>query len=324
MIQARIDENSLSKAQENIAKKISDFAKELSISNITQFEGYLYDGKKSLTEYYNFIKTESENATLKLRQVKSGIVIISDDEKKKLEETEPLLAKLFEWLKSIFDPKKTGNGGNKALQLLNKQIDAIKNAAKQYDEYKKMYDDTSAYEKTKTEVEGLFRELNIGQILDQSGAFDENVIKDNLNVWLAKSIAAAGKGGQQVAEKYISGLQLAFEKEDYSKTVIEPFKKAMEDAIDAISMGDELEKLGIGRDFGKIIFGIDTTTTKQMREQVEKWKQDLTAIGTFGDEAEKEYKNMIEKIISAQRSVRQSVISITANVVTTPFPPLNL
>lgn len=296
MIQARIDENSLSKAQENIAKKISDFAKELSISNITQFEGYLYDGKKSLTEYYNFIKTESENATLKLRQVQSGIVIISDDEKKKLEETDPLLAKLFEWLKSIFDPKKTGNGGNKALQLLNKQIDAIKNAAKQYDEYKKMYDDTSAYEKTKTEVEGLFRELNIGQILDQSGAFDENVIKDNLNVWLAKSIAAAGKGGQQVAEKYISGLQLAFEKEDYSKTVIEPFKKAMEDAIDAISMGDELEKLGIGRDFGKIIFGIDTTTTKQMREQVKKWKQDLTAIGTFGDEAEKEYKNMIEKI----------------------------
>lgn len=185
---------------------------------------------------------------------------------------------------------------NTSLELLNKQIEAIKNAAKQYDEYKKMYDDTTAFNKTKTEVSGLFKELNIGHILKKGGAFDENVIKDNLEKWLASSIAAAGKGGRQVAQKYISGLQLEFEKEEYAKNIVEKFKENLDDAFDELSLAEELSKLGIGRDFAKTLFGIDTQSTEEIRKFVENWKSQLQGRGEYGETAEKEYKSAIEKI----------------------------
>jgi DNA repair exonuclease SbcCD ATPase subunit len=293
MIKARIDENSLSKAQENIAKKISDFAKELSISNITQFEGYLYDGKKSLTEYYNFIKTESENATLKLRQVQSGIVIISDDEKKKLEETEPLLAKLFEWLKSIFDPKKTGNGGNKALQLLNKQIEAIKNAKKQYEEYKKLYDDVTAFDRTKAAVQELFRELNIEKVLD-SNNFEGNSIETQIESWLSSQINAAGKDGRIAIQKYVRELSLAAEQADFS-VLVKGFKEGAEKAFSDYDMYKELQKLGIGGDISETVFGVSTKSLKQLEAELERLRDSLYA-QYDGTEAVKAYEEMLDKL----------------------------
>lgn len=188
--------------------------------------------------------------------------------------------------------------GNKALETLNKQIDAIKNAAKQYDEYKKMYDDTKAFEKTKNEVEGLFKELNIGKILNESDAFNEDVIKKNLNGWLAPSIKAAGKAGRQAAEKYLRELQLRFDQEDFKKD-LEGMKNEMEEAFADYNMFKELGKLGIGKDFASLLFGVQTSDLQQLRDKLAEQAKTLqNSLGEAykGSDAQKAIQEMEKKI----------------------------
>lgn len=299
------------KSAETIADALDGFVKKhnLNKDQIGIVQQYLIGSEDANKEYLENSIKSLENYLNDVRNIENGIYNIpmmlsaealAQEEKKRdtIFSLKDVFKEMLEYYKKLNaeEKKSGGSGGNKAIELLNKQIDAIKNAAKQYDEYRKMYDDTTAYQNTKKEVQGLFDELNIGKILNDASDFDPTTIKDNLTRWLAPSIAAAGKAGQQAAEKYKSGLQLEFDKAEYAKNIVDKFKKDLNDAFDQLSLGDELSKLGIGRDFTKILFGVDTQSTEEIRDFVERWKSQLQGSGQFGETAEKEYKAAMEKI----------------------------
>ena len=149
---------------------------------------------------------------------------------------------------------KTTSKGNPALELLNKQIDAIKKATKQYKEYAKLYNEPLAQKKTKEEVGGLFKELGIGDILGKDEFFRDDKLKDNIDEWLKDQMKKAGKDGRVAVEAFKSELQLAFEQADF-KGDLQKLKDKMDEAFASYDLFYELRKLDIGKDFAEIIFG---------------------------------------------------------------------
>lgn len=220
-----------------------------------------------------------------------GQVVISDAELEALkreEEEEKLIIALLGAIQ-----KASGSHGNKALQLLNKQIEAIKNAKKQYEEYKKLYDDVTAFDRTKAAVQELFRELNIEKVLD-SNNFEGNSIETQIESWLSSQINAAGKDGRIAIQKYIRELSLAAEQADFSG-VVKGFKEGAEKAFSDYDMYKELQKLGIGGDISETVFGVSTKSLKQLEAELERLRDSLYA-QYDGTEAVKAYEEMLDKL----------------------------
>lgn len=203
-------------------------------------------------------------------------------------------------LKALYDAiggkyKKKGGKSNPALDLLNKQIDAIKNAAKQYDEYKKRYEDTKAFDKTKESVGDLFKELGISNALKDAKDWKEDSFADNVEKWLNGQMLKAGKDGKIAVKKYVSTIAEGFDEKTF-KNSLDVFKKQMEEAISDYNMFSELNKLGIGKDFASILFGVNTNDLKQLRDALDKYKMDNLEEYLGGTETTKAIEEMEKKI----------------------------
>lgn len=301
-ITPKINASKLTQEVRRIQEKFDEFAEKFNVTNREILKKFLYDGSEGLSEYLKTITTEYENTAQDLRKANENLMTVPPEQLANMQDTEKVLHAIVEWLKAILDPKKTGGShGNTALQLLNKQIDAIKNATKQYDEYKKLYDDTSAFDKTKKAVKGLFDELNIGNLLNKSDVFNEEAqLKDNSGIknWLSASIAAAGKAGNQAAEKYLSELRLRLDQEDFKKD-LEGMKNSMEEAFSDYDMYKELNKLGIGKDFASLLFGVQTNDLQQLRDKLAEQAKTLqNSLGEAyrGSDAQKSIQEMEKKI----------------------------
>ena len=187
---------------------------------------------------------------------------------------------------------------NPALQLLNKQIDAIKKASKQYKEYAKLYNEPLAQTKTRKEVGGLFKELGIGDILEKDEFFNDEQLKENIDAWLQDQMTKAGKDGRIAVEAFKSELQLAFEQADF-KGDLQKLKDKMDEAFASYDLFYELRKLDIGKDFAEIIFGVDTTEIEQLRDKLKNYAKEMKdSMGNAfdGSEAQKSIKEMEKKI----------------------------
>lgn len=301
-ITPKINASKITDQIRGIRKMFDDAAEQIKVSNKGIFKDFLYDGKNTTKEYLEDLKKQLDARQLEKREIEGGIRIAKPEELKQLNEEISVLEIVVKLLDAIYNPnKKNGSQGNQALQLLNKQIEAIKNATKQYDEYKKLYDDTSAFDKTKEAVKGLFNELNIGNLLDKSDVFNEEAQldeKSGIKKWLSASIAAAGKAGNQAAEKYLRELRLRFDQEDFKKD-LEGMKNEMEKAFADYDMFKELGKLGIGKDFASLLFGVQTNDLKQLRDKLAEQAKNLqNSLGEAysGSDAQKAIQEMNKKI----------------------------
>ena len=221
-----------------------------------------------------------------------GQVAISNEEYKGLK----LLKEVYKAQAAAYGAvqKSSGGGGNKALELLKKQIEAIKNASKQYEEYQKLYDDTTAFDKTKKAVQDLFGQLGIGGLLNKQGIFDKTTIQDQLKTWLSGQMAKAGKDGRIAIEKYIRELELQASQADF-KRIVGVFEKNMDEAFTDYDIFKELEKIGIGGDISEAIFGISTKSIGQLKREFDRQKQILLEQYN-GDDALKAIESIEKKI----------------------------
>lgn len=301
-VQVNVDDSKkqLLKWQEDVNKFIEDTIGTKKQGTTIPISLKIDDSQEGKDDYKKKVKKELDDVKeiirsyedTKKRGIKNLLYSI-DDYNNALSEL-PDIQALYDSLGG--DDKNKGGKSNPALELLNKQIEAIKNATKQYDEYKKLYEDTSAFNKTKEAVKGLFDELNIGNLLDKSDVFNEEAQlgEEGLKKWLDASIAAAGKAGNQAAEKYLRELQLRLDKEDF-KNVVDDFKNNMEEAFADYDMYKELEKLGIGGDISESVFGVTTKSLNQLKAELEKRKK-LLLQQYGGDDAVKAVEDMEKKI----------------------------
>ena len=294
-ITPKINDSKITDQIRGIRQMFDDAAEQIKVSNKSIFKEFLYDGKNTTKEYLDDLKKQLETRQIEQREIEGGIRTVKPEELKQLNDEVSVLEIVVKLLDAIYNPKKTGGNGNPALQLLNKQIDAIKNASKQYEEYKKRYEDTKAFEKTKEAVSDLFKELGISKALNDKKDWKDDTFAENVKEWLRGQMLKAGKDGKLAVEKYVSTIAEGFDEKNF-KTSLDVFKKKMEEALSDYDMFSELKKLGIGKDFASILFGVDTNDIKQLRDALEKYKMANLEEYLGGTETTKAIDEMEKKI----------------------------
>lgn len=297
-----IDEAAFDVQEKWVKDKAAEFIKEFNISTTKGLESLIFDSSKQTMQdwYKEVLHPMVETMEAEMRLIMAGASLKPAEEIARITEQLPMVQAMDKAVAALFDDKKkkTGSSGNPALQLLNKQIEAIKNASKQYEEYQKLYDDTTAFTKTKNAVQDLFGQLGIGGLLNKQGIFDKMTIQSQLTTWLSGQMAKAGKDGRIAIEKYVRELELQASQADFKK-MVDNFKRNMDEAFADYDMYKELEKLGIGKDFASLLFGVQTFDDKQLSQKFEQAKRHLLSIYD-GDEAQKAVAEMQRKIDEAE------------------------
>lgn len=266
MFDAKVAEHQMSNAQKTIAGKIDDLNDEFRLKpgQKSILEELVIGKGEGVEEYLKRAKPKVEGFLNRIRDIKNGVSEKGKDDADNLLGMEGALNAYDKFLDKLAGKDKTKKTGNPALELLNKQIEAIKNASKQYEEYQKLYDDTTAFDKTKKAVQDLFGQLGIGGLLNKQGIFDKMTIQDQLKTWLSGQMAKAGKDGRIAIEKYIRELELQASQADF-KRIVEAFEKNMDEAFTDYDMFKELQKLGIGGDISESVFGVTTKSLDQLK-----------------------------------------------------------
>lgn len=267
MFKTKVAEKQMSNAQRVISSKVVEITDQFRLKQGQKslLEELVIGNDEGSDDYYKRAKAKLEGFLTEIRNIRNGISEMGGEEAKSLVEMEPAIKMFMAFIELLYgSTKKTGRTGNPALELLNKQIEAIKNASKQYEEYQKLYDDTTAFTKTKKAVQDLFGQLGIGGLLNKQGIFDKMTIQDQLKTWLSGQMAKAGKDGRIAIEKYIRELELQASQADF-KRIVEAFEKNMDKAFTDYDMFKELQKLGIGGDISESVFGVTTKSLDQLK-----------------------------------------------------------
>lgn len=285
------------KAKELVGKYGNEF-----VYDSLMVDESLYEkGLQGIIDYYTRMYEAAKASYEQIKKIKdAGALIYNKDE---MDRQEKIMQAYFEMLSYLgVDPnkKKGGNGGNPALERLNKQISAIKEANAQYKKYLELVDDTEAFRRVKNEFSGLFEELGMQGWVDSVNSFSDADVKDAFENKLKPSVVAAGKKGAEAAKKYATEWQYQIDKTRFD-FLMDDAKNQIEEMFDSLDMGNELEKLGIGKDFAKSIFDVDSVEFDDIRQKLEELKSGLFGVEGFnGDALTKWYDEVTEKINDAE------------------------
>lgn len=279
------------KAKELVGKYGNEF-----VYDSLMVDESLYEkGLQGIIDYYTRMYEAAKASYEQIKKIQdAGALIYNKDE---MDRQEKIMQAYFEMLSYLgVDPnkKKNGNGGNPALDRLNKQISAIKEANAQYKKYLELFDEGQAFGKVKNEFSGLFGELGMDKWVKSVSSFSDSEVRNAFDGVLKPYVDAAGKKGREAAEKFGTGWQYQIDKTDFD-TAMKSFTEGMDEAFSQYDLYKELEKLGIGGDISEYVFGISTLSVNQLKKRLEEAKQQLGMFGN-GTGAEEEIRKMEKKI----------------------------
>lgn len=181
-----------------------------------------------------------------------------DKEKKNLKQ----IMEQLDFFGASYEKKTTGS--DKALQRLKEQIRLIRDAAKAYDDMRKLHDKAYADEQIVKEYGPAFKEAKLGDI---SGyAFGTRQDEQN-NLEKLRASAEKTTGGVLELNKAIAqvGVNIA----DADQEILD--KKLFDSISDIFSNYEislEMDKLNIPKDAARKLFGFDAIDLDEIREQV--------------------------------------------------------
>lgn len=174
---------------------------------------------------------------------------------------------------------------NKALQLLNKQIAALKEAKQAYDKLRERNDVEESTKRTSDAFKTLFNEVQMGDITEGM-QFSLQGLIDVLD----KLPNKAGEKGKQAIEKIKAewqggiGLDVKINKD---KKLLD----RIEDMFSGYELSLELEKLNIPPDIAKRLFKVDFVSLDELKSQLQDLKPQFV-----GTEMEDEYLKFVKKV----------------------------
>lgn len=182
----------------------------------------------------------------------------------------------------------------KELQLLNKQISALKEARQTFDSLREKFGVDEATSRTAKAFEDLFKELNMQDLtLDMS--FDISgvmkVLKQLPNL--------TGEAGRIAIEKFNAELQGGL---DVDAQVLADTKllREIENMFTGYEVSLELQKLNIPKDWAKDFFGIETFDLSDIRTRIESELQKK-----IGEDRRKELEKELEKVKEMEVKAQQ-------------------
>ena len=206
-------------------------------------------------------------------------------------------------------PKTTTTGGSKNPELdkLKEQISLIEKAAKEYENYRKLFDEQTAQQKTEDAFRQAFENLG----LDVSMDFDASGVIEALR----NLFNTAGDEGNQILTEKIATKQTGVETERRTKEV-EEYRKQIDELFASLSNYQELEKLGLNKELISQLFGINVSSINDVQTTFDKMKSVLKG---YGDEGEKLISESEKKITDAQQKELQDRMKKYATYLTKQY-----
>lgn len=187
------------------------------------------------------------------------------------------------------DKTTSGSKKNPELEKLKEQISLIEKAAKEYEDYRKLFDEQTAQQKTEDAFKQAFENLG----LDISMDFDASGVIEALR----NLFNTAGEEGNQILTEKIATRKTDVEITERT-TDLEEYRKKIDELFQSLSNYQELEKLGLNKDLISRIFGINTSSIQDVQDAFDKMKDVLKG---YGKEGEKLIADSEKKITDAQQ-----------------------
>lgn len=186
--------------------------------------------------------------------------------------------------------KSSNDSDSKELQLLNRQLSAIKDASSAFENLSEIYGGEEAKKKVASSFANLFNELNISEITEDMD-FDALGVVRVLN----QLPNIAGERGAQAIEK----LKAEFNSEidvDLRIGRVKTIEEQISELFSGYELSIELDKMNIPEDFAQSLFNIDATSLPALKQQVKSFEDELIALGDKGVDIWNKSQKKIEEV----------------------------
>lgn len=196
---------------------------------------------------------------------------------------------------------------NQAESDLEKQISLIEKAAKEYKDYRNLYDIETSQQKTEKAFRTLFEDLglNVEMSFEPSGIIEA----------FKKLLESVGDDEAQVILRKIAEWQTDVDKQ-LRTDELDEYRDKIDDLFTSLSNYQELEKLGLNKDLISQLFGINVSSINDVQEVFEKIKTELKG---YGNEGEKLIADSEKKITDAQQKELQDRMKKYATYLTKQY-----
>lgn len=186
--------------------------------------------------------------------------------------------------------KSSNDSDSKELQLLNRQLSAIKDASSAFENLSDIYGGEEAKKKVASSFANLFKELNISEITEDMD-FDALGVVRVLN----QLPNIAGERGAQAIEKLKS--EFKSEIDVYLRIGrVKTIEEQISELFSGYELSIELDKMNIPEDLAQSLFNIDATSLPALKEQVKSFEDELIALGDKGVEIWNKSQKKIEEV----------------------------
>ena len=300
--------NNVKQEMGEVEKRVNDYLDENQfnlvgrISLDENFEQYMKELQNSLNSWQKELN-ELESAT--------GERVAGGTNKQRIDELKTSIAQATETLKywGKYQTQTTGGGSSKnpELERLKEQIKLIQDAGKEYEKYRKLYDEPMAQQLTEEAFTQAFKDVGLSVDME----FDVNGVIEGIR----KVISTAGVEGQKIGNEAIAKLQTDANTEERTKEV-EEYRKQIDELFASLSNYQELEKLGLNKDLISQLFGIDVSSINDVQTAFDKMKNILKG---YGDDGEKVIADAEKKITDAQQKELQDRMKKYATYLTKQY-----
>ena len=276
----------------NLRERLSSYSEEdvskVLVTQETQAKGVTALIQETITQWKAQNEIIEQQTQLKNAGLRIDEKVLSNAQKLKVLYQERGNVLGIDW-SALESGKGGGSQKNTELEKLKEQIALIEKASKEYEDYKKLYDEQTAQQKTEDAFRQAFENLG----LDVSMDFDASGVIEALR----HLFNTAGDEGNQILTEKIATKQTGVETERRTKEV-EEYRKQIDELFASLSNYQELEKLGLNKDLISQLFGIDVSSINDVQTAFDKMKNILKG---YGDEGEKVIADAEKKITDAQQ-----------------------
>ncbi len=183
---------------------------------------------------------------------------------------------------------------SKELQMLKKQLDALKEAKQTFDNLRQKFGLEESTRRTAKAFEDLFAELEMTQFTINM-SFDNQGIIDVIEELPNK----AGKAGEQALEKMKAELRGGLDV-DIKVRKDEDLANKIADMFSGYELSLELQKLNIPPDLAKQLFNVDSLTLPELKTKLQGMESEFV-----GTDMEKEYRDALRKVDEMERKAQE-------------------
>lgn len=287
--------NSLLDLQNALIKMYKQNMEELEVLNQANtkqldLQNQIAEAKRKVAETTGAEQVAAQAEMDNLQRQKQTVDEQIEASKKKIELENESIINISKSFNLKYQEQKVAKSTN---NIYKEQLSLIKQMGEAYKKYRQYYSEAESNELVRKEFSQAAQDAGIGNLV-ATMTFDASGIIAGLE--------EIGKNGGKAISKEVNKSIADLKTEvniDVKKVDVENVSKALDDMFAKYEFGKELEKIGIGKELGSQIFGIDAFDLEELGRSLETYKKSLGDVGTEFEkqftEAEKKVTDMQEK-----------------------------